>query len=208
MRCWKRFDARACAAAVRRCALAFVCAAALSLSCAAAQASPDGTDGAVAAVTVQHGSDPGTFVDAQFAFTMPPSLRSAVDHGIALYFRIEVQIRRSRWYWFDKNLLDRTIEYRLSYSPLTRQYHLSRGGLALPFDTLDQAVATMRRVAHWRVGDASLLDDSLEHVRARIRMMLDTSMLPKPFQVNAITDHDWDWTSGWEECALSVAGAH
>ena len=208
MRCWKRFDARACAATYRRCALAFACAAVFSLPGAPAQASPNEDNGAVATVTVQHGSDPGTFVDAQFAFAMPPSLRSAIDHGVALYFRIEVQIRRSRWYWFDKDLLDRTIEYRLSYSPLTRQYHLSRGGLALPFDTLDQAVATMRRVTHWRVGGADLLDDSVLHVRARIRMMLDTSMLPKPFQVDAITDHDWGWTSGWEACALSASGSH
>lgn len=202
MRCWKKFDVLV-RAAFRHRVLAFVCAASFALIATAAQSFQDETAGTVAAVTVRHDGDPGTFVDAQFAFTMPPSLRSAVDHGVALYFRIEVQIRRTRWYWFDKELLDRAIEYRLSYSPLTRQYHLSRGGLALPFDTMAQAVATMRHVGHWRVGGPDLLDDSVEHVHARIRMLLDTSMLPKPFQVNAITDRDWEWTSGWEPCSLS-----
>ncbi|HYA65715.1 MAG TPA: DUF4390 domain-containing protein [Burkholderiaceae bacterium] len=148
-----------------------------------------------ATVTVRSGADPGTFVDAQFDLELPSSLREAVDHGIALYFVIELEVSRSRWYWFDKRLLDDAIEYRLSFSPLTRQYRLARGGLAQPFDSLDQALATMRRVTQWRVGDASLFTGSSTH--GQIRMRLDTSMLPKPFQVSALTDPDWKLESDW-----------
>jgi hypothetical protein len=154
-----------------------------------------------AAIEVRHGTDPGTFVDAQFALQLPASLRDAVDHGIALYFVIELEISRHRWYWFDRRVLDDSIQYRLSFSPLTRQYRLSRGGLALPFDTLDQALATMRRVVQWRVADAELLDD--DKAQARIRLRLDTSMLPKPFQVNALTDRDWTLTSDWASLGIA-----
>jgi len=148
-----------------------------------------------AALEVRHGADPGTFVDAQFELQLPVSLREAVDHGIALYFVIELEIARSRWYWFDKSLLNDAIEYRISYSPLTRQYRLARGGLAQPFDSLDQALATMRRVSQWRVADPSLLEGG--NIRARLRLRLDTSMLPKPFQVSALTDRDWALVSDW-----------
>jgi len=148
-----------------------------------------------ATVSVRSGVDPGTFVDAQFDLELPLSLREAVDHGIALYFVIELEVSRSRWYWFDKRLLDDAIEYRLSFSPLTRQYRLARGGLAQPFDSLDQALATMRRVTQWRVADSALFDGGNTH--GRIRMRLDTSMLPKPFQVSALTDPDWKLESDW-----------
>jgi len=149
---------------------------------------------------VVQGADPGTFVDAQFDLPMPTSLRDAVDHGIALYFVIELEISRRRWYWFDKRLVNDALEYRLSFSPLTRQYRLTRGGLAQPFDSLDQALATLRRVSQWRVGDAGLLEGG--NVEARIRLRLDTSMLPKPFQVNALTDRDWTLASDWTQLSV------
>jgi len=154
-----------------------------------------------ATVSVRSGADPGTFVDAQFDFELPLSLREAVDHGMALYFVIELEVSRGRWYWFDKRLLDDSIEYRLSFSPLTRQYRLARGALAQPFDSLDQALATMRRVTQWRVADATLFAGG--KTWGQIRMRLDTSMLPKPFQVNALTDPDWVLASDWFRLALS-----
>lgn len=156
-----------------------------------------------ATLSVRNGADAGTFVDAQFELELPLSLREAVDHGIALYFVIELEVSRSRWYWFDKRLLDDSIEYRLSFSPLTRQYRLARGGLAQPFDSLDQALATMRRVTQWRIADARLFEAGNTH--ARIRMRLDTSMLPKPFQVNALTDRDWVLASDWSAVALPAS---
>jgi len=154
-----------------------------------------------AAVHVRHGADPGAYVDAQFDLDLPLSLREAVDHGIALYFAIELEVSRRRWYWFDKRLLDDSIEYRLSFSPLTRQYRLARGGLAQPFESLDQALATMRRVTQWRIADAGLFNGG--NTQARIRLRLDTSMLPKPFQVSALTDRDWTLTSDWSNLALT-----
>ena len=158
-----------------------------------------------AALLVRHGPDPGAYVDAQFELQLPPSLRDAVDHGIALYFAIEVEVTRSRWYWFDKRVVDDAIEYRLSFSPLTREYRLARGGLAQPFESLDQALATLRHVAQWRVADAAALEGG--NTRARIRLRLDTSMLPKPFQVSALTDRDWTLVSDWAPVPVSGDGS-
>jgi len=155
-----------------------------------------------AGVEVRHGADPGAYVDAQFDLRLPASLRDAVDHGIALYFAVDVEVTRSRWYWFDKRVLEDTIEYRISYSPLTREYRLARGGLAQPFESLDQALATMRRLSQWRIADSTLLDGGNTH--ARIRLRLDTSMLPKPFQVSALTDRDWALVSDWANLPLAA----
>jgi hypothetical protein len=175
---------------------------AIGLCLSAAAAAADERIGvAHAFVDIRHGTDPGAFVDAQFDLQLPAALRDAVDHGIALYFAVDVEVTRSRWYWFDKRVLDDTIEYRLSFSPLTREYRLARGGLAQPFESLDQALATMRRVSQWRIADTTEFEGGNTH--ARIRLRLDTSMLPKPFQVSALTDRDWTLVSDWTRLPLN-----
>jgi hypothetical protein len=160
-------------------------------------------------VRVGADTDPGVFVSAQFDFDLPAALRDAIDHGIALYFVIDFELSRRRWYWFDQQLVSTSLGYRLSYSPLTRQYRLARGGLAQPFESLDEALATVRRVRDWRVADAGLLDASdRDRYRARIRLRLDTSMLPKPFQVDALTDRDWALASDWSRVKLAADAAN
>ena len=38
--------------------------------------------------------------------------------------------------------------------------------------------------------------------QAAVRMRLDTSQLPKPFQVNAIASRDWTLTSDWHRWSI------
>jgi len=177
----------------------------LALLAGSAAAADDRIAVSHASIEVRHGMDPGAFVDAQFELKLPASLRDAVDHGIALYFAVDVEVTRSRWWWFDKRVLDDTIEYRLSFSPLTREYRLARGGLAQPFESLDQAMATMRRVSQWRIADTTQVEGGNTH--ARIRLRLDTSMLPKPFQVSALTDRDWTLVSDWADLPFNAGDA-
>lgn len=141
----------------------------------------------------------GVALYAQFDFEMPAALEDAVNRGIALYFVVDFEMFRSRWYWFDKKLVDRAMTYRLTYSPLTRQYRLARGTLAQPFDTLAEALATIKRVRGWKVIDKGVIrsDEEARDYRAQLRLRLDTSQLPKPFQVNALTNSDWTLTSDW-----------
>ncbi len=159
-----------------------VAAQAIAVAEAALRATDEG-DGAVA-------------LDAQFDFDLPAVLEDAVNRGIALYFVVDFELYRTRWYWFDRKLADAALTYRLTYSPLTRQYRLARGALAQPFDTLADALATLRRVRGWKVVDAGVLHRG-EDYRAQTRMRLDISQLPKPFQINALTNRDWSLASDW-----------
>jgi hypothetical protein len=139
-------------------------------------------------------ADGGVVLDAQFDFELPPVLEDAVNRGIALYFIIEFEMHRERWYWFDRKVAGETLSYRLTYSPLTRQYRLSRDTLALPFDSLNEALNSLRRVRGWRVFDQQLIAGGGDF-RAQVRMRLDTSQLPRPFQINALTNRDWTLSS-------------
>ena len=142
-------------------------------------------------------------LNATFEFELPQALEEAVQKGIALYFNIEFELFRKRWYWFDRRVVSETLTYRLSYSPLTRQYRLARGGLSQPFDSLDEALALVKSVRNWKVADRSQLSPR-EDYDAQVRMRLDVSQLPKPFQVNAITSREWNLASDWREIQVAA----
>jgi len=142
-------------------------------------------------------------LNATFEFEMPQALEEAVQKGIALYFNIEFELFRKRWYWFDRKVASSTLTYRLSYSPLTRQYRLARGGLSQSFESLDEALALLKSVRNWKVVDKGLLSPR-EDYEAQVRMRLDVNQLPKPFQVNAITSREWTLASDWREVPVTA----
>ena len=174
--------------------------AALSLLLAPLVSEADERIGVMAAALEQpkDGASGPVVLNATFEFELPQALEDAVQKGIALYFNIEFELFRKRWYWLDRMVASQTLVYRLSYSPLTRQYRLARGGLSQPFDSLDEALALIKSVRNWKVLDRAQLTPR-EDFEARVRMRLDVSQLPKPFQVNAITSREWSLASDWHE---------
>jgi hypothetical protein len=135
-------------------------------------------------------------LDATFDFDLPWTLEDALNGGVPLYFVVDFELYRTRWYWFDERRVATSLTYRLSYSPLTRQYRLSRGTLALPFETLGALIASVRRVSHWTVLERGALAAGTSY-RAQVRMRLDTAQLPRPFQIGALTSRDWTLASEW-----------
>ena len=154
-----------------------------------------------AELEVRDDPEPGLYLSAQFAFEPSPAIEDAVRRGIPVYFSIDFELVRTRWYWFNRTLASATLVYRLSYSPLTRQFRLSRGALAQPFDTLGEALATVRTVRGWKVADRAVAEVH-DHLLPRVRLRLDTTMLPKPFQVDSLTNHDWALASGWQPVTI------
>lgn len=125
-----------------------------------------------------------------------PALQDAVRRGVALYFVLEFELLQPRWYWTDRTVIERSKVTRLAWHALTRQYRVTADGLTQTWDTLADALDTMRKVRHWRVFDAASAAAGSTYV-ARIRLRLDTSQLPKPLQLNAMTDRDWNPPAEW-----------
>jgi hypothetical protein len=145
----------------------------------------------------------GAVLNATFEFELPQPLEEAVHKGIALFFSIDFEIYRKRWYWFDAKVGSSTLTYRLSFSPLTRTYRLARGGLSQSFESLDEALGLLKSVRQWKVIEKGQLRANDEY-EAQVRMRLDVSQLPKPFQVNAITSREWSLASDWREIPVSA----
>ena len=140
-------------------------------------------------------TEEGLVLDADFAFQLTPRLAEVVANGVPLYFRVEFELIRRRWYWFDDTPAVRRLQVRLSYHALSRQYRLSTGLLQQNFATLEEALNVLKRVRNWLVVERSVpLSGDYE---AALRMRHDVSLLPKPFQLSALTARDLHLDSAW-----------
>jgi len=177
------------------------------LAAAAQQANADVTQMRLEA------SDDGVFLSANVQFTLPPIVEDVLDKGIAIYFVAEAEVYRERWYWTDKQVAQATRYMRLSYQPLTRRWRLNlsatpvtNAGLGVTlnqnFDSLEEALDAVKRIGRLRLGDGGEIgDDSTHPVVFRFR--LDTSQLPRPFQIGVVGHSDWN-ISAERNARLSV----
>lgn len=138
--------------------------------------------------------DDGMMVNADFSLELSTRLEQALNNGVALYFSIDLELVRPRWYWFDERISSQRMQIRLSYHALSRQYRVFRGALYQNFFSLGEATRAIGAVRSWVIAERLPADD---RIIAATRMRLDTGMLPKPFQVSALTDREWTLASDW-----------
>jgi len=150
-------------------------------------------------------ADSDWLLSATFQIELSPGLEDAVQKGVVLYFQTEFDITRSRWYWFDEKSVLVQRQTRLSYQPLTQQYRIASEGFTFSAKTIAEALQAVGSIGGWRVMDNAQLDSSKSYTAA-LRMTLDLSKLPKPFQVNALNNRDWNVSSDWYRFPFSPNG--
>src|SRR5205085_11079107 len=121
-----------------------------------------------------HAVEEGLVLDSDFSFELTPRLAEVVSNGVPLYFRVDFELTRRRWYWFDETTATRRLQLRLSYHALSRQYRLSTGLLQQNFATLEEALNVLRRVRNWLVVDRSVSLSAGDY-EAAVRMRHDNS---------------------------------
>lgn len=171
-------------------------AALLALCCGLAAAAPEGIHVKSAELSLNTGD---YYLEANFEVVLTHTLEDALNKGLPLHFVIEFELIRPRWYTlylWNKSVVELEQHYRLSYNALTRQYRLSLGALHQNLDTLEEALALLGRLRPRFVADAESLGENKVY-DAAIRMRLDVSQLPKPFQINALASRDWNLSSDW-----------
>jgi hypothetical protein len=141
--------------------------------------------------------DEGLALDADFAFELTPRLAEVLANGVPLYFSVEFELTRRRWYWFDETAASQRMHLRVSYHALSRQYRLSTGALQQSFPTLEEALNVLKRVRNWLVVDRAVRFADADY-EAAVRMRLDTALLPKPFQLSALTSRELHLESPWK----------
>lgn len=141
-------------------------------------------------------------VSAQVAFELPTAVEEAMLKGIPMYFVVQADVTKERWYWYDKRVISAERHMRVAYQPLTRRWRLNvttgadksaSPGLQLiqSFDTLPQALAIVKRLFRWKIADASDVDGNGRY-KMELKFRLDLNQLPRPFQIGAIGQSEWD----------------
>jgi Domain of unknown function (DUF4390) len=149
-------------------------------------------------------SEEGVFLSANVRFDLPAIVEDALLKGIPMFFVAEAELFRDRWYWYDKKIADAERHMRLAYQPLTRRWRLNVSptpignaglglGLALTqnFDSLSDALAAVQRLSRWKIAPATAVDADVKH-NVDFRFRLDVSQLPRPFQIGAVGQADWN----------------
>jgi hypothetical protein len=146
----------------------------------------------------------GYALQADLEISLTPTLEDALNRGVTLFFVFEFELIRPRWYWLNEKVVEFRQQYRLTFNTLTRQYRVSSGSLYQNFSSLTEALVFMSRIRRPQIVPAAALRSDTEYAAA-LRMRLDLSELPKPFQVNALASREWNIGSDWYRWTVSVA---
>jgi hypothetical protein len=175
----------------RRRALACLAAAACAPLAPAARADTIPVKGAELRV-----EDGEVLLNAEFEISFNPTLDEALQKGVPLYFVLEFELARPRWYWLDEKVLASTTTWRVSYAPLTQQYRVASGLFAQNLASIAEVERLIGRVNSRPVARLDELQPGTRY-QASVRLRLDVNQLPKPFQVNALASREWQLASDW-----------
>ena len=127
--------------------------------------------------------DEQVLLNAEFDVALNSTLEEALQRGVPLYFVLEADIQRPRWYWFDEKVAKHSTQYRVS-----------SGLLSQTFDSLQEVERFIGRVNARAIGRTGELDKGSRY-DVVVRLRLDANQLPKPFQVNALASREWQLAS-------------
>jgi len=141
----------------------------------------------------------------EFSLTQPrwgwlDATQQALSRGMQSVFSSSPM---TRWSWLDKDIFEGEQTVKLSYSVLTGRYRIARGALYQNFASLDDALNMLSRQSSTAIPEDMIKKDEKYIAAARLR--LDIEQLPKPLQVNALTDSDWTLDSGWYRWPVDAA---
>lgn len=147
-------------------------------------------------------SEGALLLQSTLRLELSQAVEEALQKGMPLYFVTEAELVRDRWYWYDKKMNTIARHYRLAYQPLTRMWRLNvsrepigtvglASSLSQTFETLPEALAAIRRTVNWKLTDVSELGSDNKYTLT-FKFRLDVSQLPRPFQMMAGSQSEWN----------------
>ena len=138
------------------------------------------------------------FLDALIEYRLSSEARTALESGLPLTIRVEVELLRNRRFWFDSEDAALHQRYQLEYHALSERFTVQNlnSGDQTSFSTLNAALDWLGHVNHLPLIDAALIEPGHEYY-ARMRAVLDAEKLPGPLRLIAFWRRDWSLGSDW-----------
>ncbi len=146
-------------------------------------------------------NEEGYQLSAEFDLQLQAVHEDAIRKGVPIYIEMEVEVSRSRWYWLDERVVRQTRERRISYSPLANQFRIATAGLSQNVPKFDDVKRALSTVRSWQILERNKLRLG-EKYDVSVRIRLDASQLPKPFQLNVLGAREWDIASPWTRFSI------
>jgi hypothetical protein len=145
--------------------------------------------------------DDGLWLSTQLEFDLPKVAEDALNKGIPVDFVGRAELVRRRWYWTNLSVRSVQRRLRLSYQPLTGHWRLNvtngeagdlAQGLSLnqSFESMQEALSSVRRFYRWRIGDAADVTSGARHW-VRFKFELDVAQFLMPIQIGTLGQSDW-----------------
>ena len=133
--------------------------------------------------------DGGVVLDFSANLTLSRAVEEGLRHGVPVYFVAEASVKKPRWYWRDERIARVTRSWRLSYQPLTSAWRVSLGAFSQSFSSLEEALTSITRIAHWRIADSGV--DMTDRYYVDFQFFLDSSQLPPAMRLDISAQSEW-----------------
>lgn len=140
---------------------------------------------------------------ARIEYQLSTDARNALQAGVPLNVRLDVEFIHNRRFWFDNTVASLRQRFQLEYHALSERYLVINlnGGQQESFGSLFAALNYLGRIDKFPLIDASLLEDDRDY-RLRLRAYLDVEKFPGPLRLLAFWRRDWSLASDWYQWPL------
>jgi hypothetical protein len=138
------------------------------------------------------------FLNASIEYRLSSEARDALQSGVPLTIRLELELLNKRRFWFDGEDAALRQLYQLEYHALSERYIVQslNSGDQASFSTLFAALSYLGRITHLPLIDAALIDPDRDY-DLRLRAVLDVEQFPGPLRLLAFWRRDWSLASDW-----------
>jgi Domain of unknown function (DUF4390) len=138
------------------------------------------------------------YLNARIDYTLSDKVIDALQKGVPIQLKLEIEISRVRDYLWDETVIDLKQRYQLEYHSLTKQYIVQNinSGSVHNFPSLNVALSVLGTIVDLPIVDKNLLETGQQY-NARLRTELDIDKLPVPLRLLAYLTSGWSLDSEW-----------
>ena len=142
-------------------------------------------------------------LDAEIDYQLNAEVKEALKNGVAMLFRVEVQIKSLRKWSWNKTVSSVTQTHMFKYHALSKQYIWENlnSGANDTFPDLDSALIHQGRITAMYIAETANLNQEYKYI-VQLRSHLLTNKLPLPLRVKSYFSPKWQLSSGWYEWPL------
>jgi len=143
--------------------------------------------------------DDGVYeLDARLELKLPEQARRAIEAGLTLHMRYDIEVARVRRYVPDAEVASLEQSYELSYHALSQRYLVRNlnTGEQQDFGTLQSALDSLAEVRGLPLLDSELLEQGSSY-EFRVRAVLTLRSAPDTLSWLLFWTDDWSATSEW-----------